>query len=98
MRALDSELGRAAEILKTVAHPLRLRVLSLLCAREECVSGLAARLGTKPTAVSQALAILRREGIVAVAGRHRQTTYRLEARALRELIPCIERTLVARRP
>jgi DNA-binding transcriptional ArsR family regulator len=91
MRAPENDLDHAAEILKTVAHPLRLQILSLLCSREECVSAMAARLGTKPTTVSQALSILRRLGLVSVTRRHRQARYRLEERALRELIPCIER-------
>jgi ArsR family transcriptional regulator len=92
MRAPVSDLDHAAEVLKTVGHPLRLRILSMLCCREECVSALAAQLGTKPATVSQALSILRGLGLVAVT-RHRQARYRLEQRALRELIPCIERTL-----
>jgi DNA-binding transcriptional ArsR family regulator len=93
MRAPVGDLDHAAEVLKTVAHPLRLRILSMLRCREECVSALAARLGTKPTTVSQALSILRRLGLVAVTRRHRQARYRLDEGALRELIPCIERTL-----
>jgi ArsR family transcriptional regulator len=84
---LDDDLERATQILKAVAHPLRLRILSLLCAREECVGAMAARLGTKPTAVSQALAILRGGGLVAVTRRRGHARYRLEERALRGLIP-----------
>jgi ArsR family transcriptional regulator len=83
----DDDLERAVEILKAVAHPLRLRILSLLCSREECVSAMAASLGTKSTAVSQALAILRAGGLVAVTRHHGLARYRLEERALRELIP-----------
>jgi len=84
---VDDDLERATQILKAVAHPLRLRILSLLCSGEECVSAMAARLGRKPTAISQALAILRGGGLVAVTRRQGLATYRLEERALRELIP-----------
>jgi ArsR family transcriptional regulator len=90
MRVHENDLRRAAEILRTVAHPLRLRILSLLCAREHCVSAMATRLGTKPTTVSQALAILRRERLVAVRRRDGRARYRLEERALQELIPWVE--------
>jgi DNA-binding transcriptional ArsR family regulator len=90
---LEPELDHATQILKTIAHPLRLRILSLLCRSDESVSGIAARLRRKPGAISQALQILRREGLVAVTRRHRAASYRLEERALRELIPAIERTL-----
>ena len=84
---LDDDLERATQILKAVAHPLRLKILSLLCSREECVSAMAARLGTKPTAVSQALAILRGGGLVAATRHGGLARYRLEERALRSLIP-----------
>jgi DNA-binding transcriptional ArsR family regulator len=93
----EVDLGRAAEILKTVAHPLRLRILSLLCAHEESVGALAERLAARPAAVSQALAILRQERLVAVTRLHRRACYRVDEPGLRTLIPWIERTL-ARRP
>ncbi len=84
---------RVAGILRTLGHPLRLRILSLLCGGDETVGVMAVRLGTKQSTVSQALAILRRERLVAVTRRDRLALYRLEAGTLRELIPCIRRTL-----
>ena len=90
MRALEPDLDRTAKILRTVAHPLRLRILGLLCAREHSVGAIAARLGTKPTTVSQALAILRGERLVAATRWHGRARYRVEERALLELIPWIQ--------
>jgi ArsR family transcriptional regulator len=89
---------RFVEILKAVAHPLRMRILSLLCEGEETVGGIAERLGARQPIVSQALALLRRERLVAATRLHGFATYRLEEGALRELIPCIERTLLPRTP
>lgn len=43
-----------------------MRILALLCHRDETVGGIAERLGVKPNAVSQALSILRRDRLVAV--------------------------------
>jgi ArsR family transcriptional regulator len=94
MELPDGTIERATEILRTVAHPLRLRILSLLCRGDESVAGMSARLRASPAAVSQALQILRREGLVAVT-RHRRATYRLDLVSLRELVPVIERTLRA---
>ena len=91
MPARGTDLDRAAQILKTVAHPMRLRIVALLCRGEESVGAIAERLGTSATTVSQALGVLRQERLVAVARRDRRTRYRLEERALRQLIPCIER-------
>lgn len=89
----EADLGRAAEILKTVAHPLRLRILTLLCAREESVGALASRLAARPAAVSQALAILRQERLVAVTRAHRVARYRVDEPVLHALIPWIARRL-----
>jgi ArsR family transcriptional regulator len=89
--ARRTDLDRAARILKTVAHPVRLRIVALLCLGEERVGAMAVRLGTSATTVSQALGVLRHERLVAVAQRHRWTSYRLEEGALRALLPCLER-------
>jgi len=89
--ARGTDLDRAAQILKTVAHPMRLRIVALLCRGEESVGAIAERLGTSATTVSQALGVLRQERLVAVARRDRRASYRLEERVLRQLIPCIER-------
>jgi ArsR family transcriptional regulator len=98
MPLLEANLARAAEILKTLAHPLRLRIVALLCAHDENVGALATRLAARPAAVSQALAILRQEGLVAVTRGHRLARYRVEDPVLRELIPWVERALAAARP
>jgi DNA-binding transcriptional ArsR family regulator len=92
MPTFDRGTERVAEILKTIAHPLRLRILALLCAQDESVGAMAARLGAKQTAVSQALSIMRHERLVAVTRRNRHATYRIEEPALRQLIPRIVRT------
>lgn len=84
---------RVAEILKAVANPLRLGILSVLCQGDEHVGALARRLGVKAAAVSQALSLLRAQRLVSVARREKFATYRLEERGLRDLIPCIGRSL-----
>jgi ArsR family transcriptional regulator len=85
-----ARLDRTVEILKTVAHPLRLRIVAVLCEGDEHVSGLAARLGLSATTVSQSLSHLRRQRIVAVERRSRHATYTVAERALRDLIAWAE--------
>jgi ArsR family transcriptional regulator len=77
---------RVVEILKTVAHPLRLKILALLCEGDAHVGGLAARLGVAPTIVSQSLAHLRHQQLVSVARRSRRAIYTLNETVLRDLI------------
>lgn len=54
-----------AEILRALAHPARLQLLSLLSRRPACVSELVERTGYRQPYVSQNLAVLRDAGLVA---------------------------------
>ena len=58
------ELRTLVECLKAVAHPLRLRVLSLLEPGELCVCQIAETLQVPQSSVSEALRELRRAGFV----------------------------------
>ncbi len=84
MHAAGTE--RIVTVLKTLAHPLRLGILGILCEREEHVTGLADRLGASRTAVSSSLALRRVLHIVAVTRRNGHATYRLQDDGVRELI------------
>lgn len=53
-----------ADTLKTLAHPVRLRILALLHAGELCVCEVAEVLGLAPSTVSEHLTGLRRTGLV----------------------------------
>lgn len=51
-------------LLKALAHPVRLKILEVLCQGDECVCHLNALLGKTQPYVSQQLAVLRRAGLV----------------------------------
>jgi DNA-binding transcriptional ArsR family regulator len=53
-----------ANLLKVMAHPMRLRMLDILCRDSECVCHLSTALDRPQPYVSQQLAILRRAGLV----------------------------------
>lgn len=53
-----------AELFRTLGHPVRIRVLELLCEREHAVHELLAEIGIEPSTLSQQLGILRRAGVV----------------------------------
>lgn len=80
-----------AEVLKAVAHPLRLRIVALLCEREQHVSGLVEALGIAQPVVSQQLRILRSQGLVEATRAEGFAIYRLAEPALRELVCCMEK-------
>jgi len=55
---------REARIFKALAHESRLRILTLLAARQLCVCHLEAALGLPQVAVSRHLSVLRAAGLV----------------------------------
>lgn len=53
-----------AEFFKSLGHPVRVRVLELLCIREHVVSELLEEIDVESANLSQQLAVLRRAGLV----------------------------------
>ena len=62
--AMAEQAGRAAELLKAMAHPQRLRVLCLLVEGERSVGDINREIELSQSALSQHLAKLREEGLV----------------------------------
>lgn len=77
-------------VMKGVAHPLRFRIIVLLCDRAHNVNEMAAALGERQPAVSQHLAPLRMLGLVAVDRSGGNATYSLNEPMLRNLVHCFE--------
>ena len=91
---ISTDQGKAthvAEVLKALAHPLRIRIVAILCEGEENVSGLAERLGAGPAIVSQQLRILRSHGLVAASRAGGFARYRIVEQNLHGLVRCMER-------
>ncbi len=80
-----------ADVLKAVAHPLRLRIVAMLCEGEANVTALARGLDAPQAIVSQQLRILRSHGLVAATRAGGFATYRLVEQNLRGLVRCMER-------
>jgi ArsR family transcriptional regulator len=83
--------GHVAEVLRAVAHPLRLRIVAILCEEEANVTALAERTGASQAIVSQQLRILRSHRLVAARRDGAFARYRLVERNLRGLVRCMER-------
>ena len=79
-----------ADMLKAIAHPLRLRLVSLLAEKERCVNELAELLGVNQAIASQQLRILRMRGLVAVNRSNGFANYRLAEPRLVNLLGCLE--------
>ena len=56
--------AKEADLIRAMAHPVRLRILDILAQREACVCHLMAVLGRKQAYISQQLMVLRGAGLV----------------------------------
>jgi DNA-binding transcriptional ArsR family regulator len=62
--ALDERAEAVSDLLKSLANPVRLKILCALVDGERSVGALAERIGVRETVVSQHLTRLRAEGLV----------------------------------
>lgn len=72
-------------LLKALAHPVRLRILEILCQGDECVCHLNAILGKTQPYISQQLAVLREAGLVEDVRVGQHIYYRVRDERLAEL-------------
>ncbi|HUI72576.1 MAG TPA: metalloregulator ArsR/SmtB family transcription factor [Spirochaetia bacterium] len=79
-----------ADTLKSLAHPIRLRIVGLLCAEDLSVTVMAERLDVPQAIVSQQLRILRMSGLVQSVRTGGRASYRLGEPRLRQLVKCLE--------
>ena len=79
-----------ADMLRALAHPIRLRVIACLIEGDANVTELTARLRAGQPAVSQQLRILRMCGLVKVERGGGFARYALAEPGLRRLLACLE--------
>ncbi|MBD3347774.1 MAG: metalloregulator ArsR/SmtB family transcription factor [Candidatus Eisenbacteria bacterium] len=73
----DESLEAAAELLRALSHPVRLRIVELLSEGESCVKRLEELLGIPQPSVSQHLSRLRYAGLIESERRGHLVCYRL---------------------
>ncbi|SHF73337.1 transcriptional regulator, ArsR family [Modicisalibacter ilicicola DSM 19980] len=87
----DGVVSDATNLLKAMANENRLRILCLLDEGELSVSELNARLALSQSALSQHLAILRREGLVATRRSSQTIYYSLQGNEARTVVDTLAR-------
>jgi|GEM_PF-153530 len=78
--------ARGLELIKTVAHPVRIQILWLLSEGEQHVCHLITALGRRQAYVSQQLANLRRMGLILPSREGQHISYRLRHKELGKLL------------
>ncbi|MGH8882024.1 MAG: ArsR/SmtB family transcription factor, partial [Stackebrandtia sp.] len=82
-----------AELFKTLGHPVRIRVLELLCEEPRPVRDLLAAIEVEASNLSQQLAVLRRAGIVTARREGGTVMYELAGGDVSELMRAARRIL-----
>ena len=85
--ACDPQL--AAEFLRALAHPMRLRILCRLLEGELAVAGFESELGLKQPSLSQQLALLRDAGLVSTRREAKSIFYTLADDKVRVLLDAL---------
>ncbi|MFC1761729.1 ArsR/SmtB family transcription factor [Planctomycetota bacterium] len=80
---------RVAEVLKAVAHPVRLQIVALLETRERCVGEIMEAVGGKQAVTSQQLTVMRTRGVLATRREGTKIYYRINNPNVIKLLHCM---------
>jgi DNA-binding transcriptional ArsR family regulator len=83
-------LERAAECLKTLAHPHRLRIVQMLLRGRYTVGELATACGVASHMASEHLRLMQRSGFLSVEKDGRRAYYRIAEPHLANIMACVE--------
>jgi DNA-binding transcriptional ArsR family regulator len=84
-------LGHAAECLKTIAHPVRLRMIQMLLRQRYTVGELAEACEVKPHVASEHLRLMQHCGLMTSARDGRCVYYAIGEPHLASIMNCIEK-------
>ena len=79
-----------AEVMKAVAHPVRLQIVELLDTKEMCVGDIAKAVGGKQAITSQLLNMMRDKGVLSSRRDGAKVYYRIENKNIIKLLRCID--------
>ena len=88
---MDAEIAEhAAEVLKAIAHPARLRIVELLEDGKMCVGEIVKALGEKQAITSQHLNLMRNKGVLSRRREGANVYYRIENKNVIKLLHCVD--------
>jgi DNA-binding transcriptional ArsR family regulator len=85
------KVEKAADILKAVAHPLRLRIIEILQAKALSVSEIQDFLGVSQSLTSQQLALMKAKGILKSRKNGKMVYYYIERPEVVHVIDCLRK-------
>jgi len=88
-RLEDNQLEPGAEILRALAHPIRLQMVQLLLEGEKTVTEIHSTLGIKQSSASQQLSLMKTRGVLKSRRSGNRTHYSLARPGIGQLISCL---------
>ena len=89
-------LAAKAQMVKALAHPLRLAIAEFLSGGERCVCEIAELAGSERSNVSRHLALMVRSGVLANRKKGLQVYYRLRCHCVLQFLDCAANLLAER--
>ena len=82
----EEDIQQAAQAIKAIAHPLRLKILCVLGNQEVSVQGIVEQVGTSQSNISQHLAILREKDVLLTRKDANRVYYRVGDQRILQLV------------
>lgn len=91
---MDDLLAKmSADILKSMAHPARIKIIQLLAPGERCVCELAEEIDIEQSNLSQHLNVLKKQGLISARKEGTRVLYRLLYPTVLDVLSAVEKTL-----
>ena len=84
----------SANIFKALAHPIRIKIITLLKGGEQCVCEILPQIESEQSNTSQHLAVLRNQGIVDSKKEGSMVVYRIKSPEVLQMIELAEQIIV----
>ena len=87
---MDVEIAEyIAQVLKALAHPVRLQIVDVLKSGEQCVCDIMAAVGGKQSITSQQLNMMKDKGVLSCRREGSRVFYKIENQNVIRLLSCI---------
>jgi ArsR family transcriptional regulator len=87
----DLDINKTADLLKVLAHPIRLKIICQLGREEKAVQQLVDNVGSTQSNVSQHLAIMRNAGVLTYKKNATQVLYRVSEPSAIDLVELLKK-------
>ncbi|MCF7955282.1 MAG: metalloregulator ArsR/SmtB family transcription factor [Phycisphaerae bacterium] len=85
----DSTAEHVANVLKAIAHPVRLKIIAQLASGEKCVSEIVDAVEGKQSITSQQLNMMKDKGVLSCRKDGAKVYYKIENTNVLKLLSCI---------